>query len=51
MLLRSWKEDDDRGIQTMKEQMIYSLNLRFAGIKNNQLFGCKILAINVYIYS
>ena len=25
--------------------MIHSLNLRFAGIEDNQLFGCKMLAI------
>ena len=31
VLLRSWeKEDDDRGIQTMKEQMIHRLTSRFA---------------------
>ena len=40
VLLRSWeKEDDDRGIQTMKEQMIHSLNSRFAGIEDNHLLS------------
>ena len=44
VLLRSWeKEDDDRGIQTMKEQMIHSLNLRFAGIEDNQLLSLATL--------
>ena len=44
VLLRSWeKEDDDRGIQTMKEQMIHSLNSRFAGIEDNQLLSVATL--------
>ena len=44
VLLRSWeKEDDDRGIQTMKEQMIHSLNSRFAGIEDNHLLSVATL--------
>ena len=32
VLLKSWeKEDDDRGIRTMKDQIIQSLKSRFAG--------------------
>ena len=51
VLLRSWeKEDDDRGIQTMKEQMIHSLNLRFAGIEDNlQTLGSKIVFLAVIL--
>ena len=38
VLLRSWeKEEDDRGIQTMKHQMAQSLKYRFAGIEDNKL--------------
>ena len=38
VLLRSWeKEGDDRGIQTMKHQMMQSLKSRFAGIEDNKL--------------
>ena len=38
ILLRSWeKEEDDRGIQTMKHQMTQSLKSRFAGIEDNKL--------------
>ena len=43
VLLRSWEKEDDRGIQTMKEQMIHSLNLRFAGIEDNQLLSVATL--------
>ena len=36
VLLKSWeKEDDDRGISTIKDQMIQSLKSRFAGIEDN----------------
>ena len=35
-LLKSWeKEDDDRGICTMTDQMIQNLKSRLAGIKDN----------------
>ena len=38
VLLRSWeKEEDDRGIQTMKHQMMQSLKSQFAGIEDNKL--------------
>ena len=44
VLLRSWeKEDDDKGIQTMKNQMIQSLKSRFAGIEDNQLLSMATL--------
>ena len=40
VLLRSWeKEDDDRGVQTMKNEMVKSLKGRFAGIEDNYLFS------------
>ena len=36
VLSKSWeKEDDVRGICTMKDQMIQSLKSRFAGIEGN----------------
>ena len=48
VLLRSWrKEDDYRGIQTMKEQMIHSLNLRFAGIEDNYYMFLKVFNIRI----
>ena len=38
VLLRSWeREEYDRGIQTMKHQMVQSLKSRFAGIEDNKL--------------
>ena len=38
VLLRSWeKEEDDRGIQTMKHQMMQSLKSRFGGIEDSKL--------------
>ena len=38
VLLRTWeREEDDRGICTMKLEMIKSLKSRFAGIKDNKL--------------
>jgi len=44
VLLRSWeKEEDDRGIRTMKDQMIQSLKSRFAGIEDNQLLSVATL--------
>ena len=44
VLLKSWeKEDDDRGIRTMKDQMIQSLKSRFAGIEDNQLLSVATL--------
>ena len=37
VLLRSWeKEDDNRGVQTMKNKMVKS---KFAGIKDNYLLS------------
>ena len=35
MLLKSWEKDDDRGIRTMKDQIIHSLKSTFAGIEDN----------------
>ena len=38
VLLRTWeREEDDRGIRTMKLEMIKSLKSRFAGIEDNKL--------------
>ena len=36
VLLRSWeKEDDDRGVQIMKNKMVKSMKVTFAGIEEN----------------
>ena len=44
VLLKSWeKEDNDRGICTMKDQMIQSLKSRFAGIEGNGLLSVATL--------
>ena len=40
VLLRQWeKEDDDRGAQTMKNEMVKSVKGRFAGIEYNYLLS------------
>jgi len=40
VLLKSWeKEDDDRGVQTMKNEMVKSVKGRFAGIEDNYLLS------------
>jgi len=40
VLLKSWeKENDDRGVQTMKNEMMKSVKDRFTGIEDNYLLS------------
>ena len=50
VLLKSWeKEEDDRGIQTMKHQMMQSLKSRFACMENNKLLYLATLDLKINI--